>query len=323
MSATNAGTPHGSAQGLPHEPGSASELLKATHLFTIYIERLDAEAWSLGEDGLEHRRLSIKAMPVEVYKGVLSLPPRQPFDFVVQQSRETGLVVSDYHGLWSHFEPQRAGHYLVVAEGAQQDPAVLLQEPQCKMLLDAGRALDVQLAIKVEKFLNDNPLAAADEDGQIERLSALLRFAQQQGTVGQELFANYLWARIQPIMAAFPRRAMALIAPFIETSEMDIRFHQAFIDTVYKGILDLDSPLEARRPLLSSVLRVLLQPSAKPMRSSLVDVYAFNLIFRPGVAPPPASQLLDARVPVEQAAKVAGEVSPDRGKQVAAWLLGR
>lgn len=321
MSPANAQTPRSAPSGLPHEPDSSSDILKATHIFTIVIGSVNAEPWSIGKDGLEHRVLVINTNLADLYKGSFSIMRGEQFRFQVRQSREPGGVVSDYHGLWSHLNPQTGNRYLVIAGGDQMNPAALVVEPLCQSILDADRAFDVSLAIEIENRLRVNPPKPDDEEAQIVRFTNLLEFVMKEGSAAQRLFAQYLWVRVQPFVEAFPKRAWPRIIRFMETGGMNLRFRQEFIDRVYREVLDLDAPMELRRLLLSCVFNILLQPGSKPLQSSLIDVYAYNLIFRPGEAAAPVqSRLLDPRVSVDEVAKVAAKSGSDRGRKIADWL---
>jgi hypothetical protein len=89
---------------LPCEPGSAAELLAATYVFLVEIVSLEATPWALGEDRLEHRRVRLDARVLEVWKGHLDGERGATFPWEVEQEREGEMVVSDYHGMWSHEE---------------------------------------------------------------------------------------------------------------------------------------------------------------------------------------------------------------------------
>ncbi|MFI5382413.1 MAG: hypothetical protein ACHRHE_24210, partial [Tepidisphaerales bacterium] len=86
---------------LPHEPESSSELLAATHLFTVEILQQSATPWAGAADNLQHRTLSLKLRLLELFKGNVQLKPGDAFDLNVAQRREDALTVSDYHGFWS------------------------------------------------------------------------------------------------------------------------------------------------------------------------------------------------------------------------------
>src|SRR5262245_15832767 len=129
---------------LPHEPGSSAEPLAATHLFTAELLSTSDDPWVRAADGYEHRRLRLGLSLMARLKGRLRLLPGEEFGTEVPHRRENALVVSEYHGFWSHADVVVGGRYLVVAAGDGDDPAALMQEPDIKALLDAALAADVE-----------------------------------------------------------------------------------------------------------------------------------------------------------------------------------
>src|SRR5881394_2814029 len=73
---------------LPHEAGSPSEVLSASHLFSVEVITLQETPWAMGADGLQHRNLNMDMRLLDVQKGKIDLAPQKNFQLRVDQRRE-------------------------------------------------------------------------------------------------------------------------------------------------------------------------------------------------------------------------------------------
>lgn len=161
----NQGTPMNTPQPsaawrFPCEPTSESDLLAASHLFLFTILKQTPSAWSAGADGLERRVLDMKLRLDGVLKGEIDLDPGKEFPFRVEQVREPGGAVSDYHGFWSHFESAEGASYLALASGPTKEASDLLSEPAIKDIVPAAKRSEFDFAEAEEKRLSPGPVTA-------------------------------------------------------------------------------------------------------------------------------------------------------------------
>ena len=311
-----------SAESLPHEPKSSAELLSATHLFTVETLDLSAGTWARGADELEHRGVSLKFRLLERFKGELKIGSGDSFEVQVGQRRENALTVSDFHGFWSHALPVKGARYLVMAEGAGNDPALLMQEASIKALVDAGLATDVKAAIVAEHQFGAALLPQADPVGRRVAALGLLKLAQEKRSAYGGLFGRYLWARIAPVYALNEGVLTSPTLEIVQAKDATRDLREALIYGLYDETLSLGTTPERTLGLLRPRVGLTLQPEAVPLLDRLLQVPIYNLVFQPGMAPvSPASVMPDAASRVAAAAVVARYKS-ERARRVAQWLAG-
>jgi hypothetical protein len=280
----------GTASSLPVEADSPSELLSATHLFSVEIQSVQAGVWT-GGNGLEHRSLDIDMRLDRVFKGTLTIRTGQQFSLRVQQRREDEFIVSDYHGIWSHVDPQPAPGigYLVLASSATSSPAELLQDEACRGLLERSYEADVKLAISAERQYQQawRDAVRPSADRVQSRARALLEFAQEHEEDGRGLWARYVWARLSPAFRERPDEVVPEVAMLVRAEAADPEFRVALFLQLYESMLAVPDPgLIAQA--IKSALSLLGEERMAAVRNRLVEVDLYNLVFHAATAAPPA-----------------------------------
>ncbi len=300
-------------QSLPHESGSAAEVLAATHLFTVEIVAVNASAWTPGEDGLEHRHLDLRARILQTLKGSLEEKGGQPFQMRVEQKREDALSVSDFYGFWSHRRDVTApSSFLAIASGSTGDPAVLLSEPAIVDLLPLTLVSDVKLAIETEQRLG--PI---DSLGKVTEMFKVL-YAHRQDAQG--LFARYAWERLAPMYASAEDPYLTAILRIVRSADASLPLRQTLLNGLYTEAQQMGLTPERCRKLLPPFLQILLQEDAAPMLDRFLQVQIYNLVFRPGLAAPNSAEILADAAERSRIAEVAGRYRNSRAQQIQAWL---
>jgi hypothetical protein len=306
---------------LPVEPGSTAELLAATHLFMVELLTQTATPWSGGADGLEHRRIDLELRLVEPFKGTLGVKPGEAFAVAVEQRREKGLRVTDYHGFWSHAKATAGARYLVVAGGASDAPAVLMQEPAIQQLLDAGMAQDVKGALAAEEAFAPE-LSSHDAAKRRAAAHGMLELALQHRAAYRGLFARYLWARIDPIYTSAEDEVLPGVFDLIGAKDATPELRSSLIADVYAGVLALGPTPERCARLLKQLFGVLLQPEAAPLHDYLLQVPIYNLIFQPGARPLSSSAVVPAGGDRDRLKTVVAGFRSSQAREILTWLAG-
>jgi hypothetical protein len=289
---SGAATPE--AGGLPLEPDSVSELLFATHLFTVEIISLAATPWAVEADGLQHRRLSIVLRLLALHKGKLNLQPQQTFPLEVEQRRESEFFNHDFHGLWSHVTPQpEVGvRYVVISRAATDSPAALMQDGACVRLLLPAYESDILLALEAERLYREILDAASNEANNeteyeperepptVAATRALLAFTRERIADGRDIFALYFWARIQPTLLANTELLLPDVLALASSPSAKNSFRQTIVALIYDATLDFEPDSPPYRMVLAMFAALLLQPEASPLHEMLVEVQFYNLIFQ-------------------------------------------
>lgn len=299
---------------LPHIAGSASELLAASHIVQLTVMRQAATAWTLSDDGLEHRKLHLAVRVDRQLKGQLLQAVGSVLEVPLAQQREPGMRVSDYHGFWSHQNPNDCAGYLLLATARSNDIQVLLQDPAIQGWLPAELAADADAATELEH--QHAPTQAADASA----AQQLLRQVQDHRQTWHGLLGRYVLARLasqlrqnEPTVAS----ALILIAQQYDT-EPTLR--DALVNGVYDNATQLGVDARRRQQLARSLFELLLLPASQAMVDRLVQVQLYNLLLRPGQTPPrPAAVVPDSAVRGRIDALLAN-LPGDRAHALRAWL---
>lgn len=308
---------------LPVEPGSEAEILLATHLFTVEWTEARAGTWAAESDGLEHRRLHLKARLLEQLKGELSVELGSTFELDLRQHREDELTISDYHGFWSHHDPLPGAKNVVLASGTGTDPVALMQEPAIRALLDPRAEVDIRTSGEAEqKFGAD--LRHATTPILRERIAAgLLTFTQERRGACHGLFGRYIWARIGPV---FPGTQDELLAPaldLVQAEDTTIELREVFVYGLYAAVSALPPDRERSTKLIHAFLNLLLRPEAASLHDRLLQVPLFNLLFRTPSLTPSATVIIPDPAERARLIAVAIQFKSERASKVGAWLDGR
>ncbi len=305
--------------GLPFLRDSSSELLAATHVFSMTPLSVNASAWVLGPDQLEHREVRVKARLEEVFKGRLNNAPSEEFAFGVTQERETGDMASDYHGLWSHTTLTPGKKYVMLARGSSGSLAELLKQENCRAVLDETFIEDVKAALRGEAAY----LAVAGESEPSSAVAAslaLLAVAQEKGAVVHDLFEGYLWARVGPAFDHSEKELRGRVLDLVSAPEGSVLFRSALIADVYQAAVRLEPNPELTLALVRGFFALVRQPSAKPLAAHLVEVELYNLTVREGNANLPVDTVFPDRAERAAYRALLAPFDTDRAHQIENWL---
>lgn len=310
--------------GLPREPDSAAELLSATHLFVVDIISLQATDWAFEEDGLEHRRLQMQLRLEQLFKGTIALDPGKTFTLEVEQRRESAFEVSDYHGLWSHVEPVPAVgvRYLVIARAELTSPAELMQEGPCQRLLDVGSASDVELALGAEKRYDKVLAEKGKEYPELDAARALLKFAADERVQAKDLFADYFWARVEPVFLQKAEDLLPHVLGLIMAADATIGLRRSLLYNLYQAVLLLEPAPDLVATMIKALFSLLIQEEASQLHSLLIEVQLYNLIFRQEQPQFDVAMILPNQADRDQILTVLSGFDSDRSQALMAWLGG-
>jgi len=302
--------------GLPHEAGSPSEVLGASHLFSVEVITLEETPWAKGTDGLEHRALNMEMRLLDVQKGTVALAPQKTFRLRVEQRREDEFLQLSFQGLWSHATPAVGTRYLVFSEGASTDPAELMNEKLCKRLLDSGYAADVRLATQGERIFRQ-----AQGGGAQNAAKGLLDFAQQNRAKARDVFGRFMWARVGPAFNETEGRSLPEMLQILRAPDTTRELRSALAAELYAGVLLFEPTNDAYRKLTAAFLEMLGQKENGITHGQLAEVYVYGLVFDAEDQPLLTTKDVPAAARASALATVS-KLSSDRGKRLAAWLRG-
>lgn len=307
--------------GLPHEPGSSSEILAATHVFLVEVEAMTASPWAVEADGLEHRNLNLTLRLVDLYKGNLDVEKGKTFPATVPQARESEFVVSDYHGIWSHESPEPKTRYLVVAEGQTRAPAALLTEETVKRLLPGDRAGDLPLAIAAEAAFVAGKKSGTGDAAELAAARALLEHADDVRAKAQDVYGRYLVARLRPVFLSSNDRPVTPLLDLVTDDDATLPLRTELSDGLYELTLALEPNPDLSRKVVRGLLTLLLDDAAKSLRPRLVNAQLHSLVFDPEDHPKlRGDDVVKSASEREKLTKILGEVRSDRANKLAAWL---
>jgi len=305
---------------LPYLPESESEALSSTHLFSVEVVSVEASPWAAQADGLEHRYLDLVVRLLESLKGTLAVGQGETFPVRVEQRRENAYSVSDYHGLWSHIEPQADQRLLIVAEAQTTSPAALMQEGACERILDAGYASDIRYDQEAEQLFRESLSEADQANPELSAVQTLLKFTLDRRAATRDLMARYVWDYVEPVFLRDPEQVLPFILPLILAEDATVELRRSLVADLYDAVLLLDARPDISQQVLLAFFSLLFQASASPFYHSLVGAQLYNLIFRndepkfraAALFPNPADRsLLKARL---------REFESDRTQELVNWL---
>jgi|GEM_PF-4062358 len=318
----------------PREPGSESDLLAASHIFTVTLLKQSPTAWLPQPDGLEHRELAMVFRLEAILKGGIRLAPGQEFSVAVPQVREPGDMVSDYHGFWSHLKPATGEKYLVLASGstghvignatgiraedAAEDPAALLKEPTIRSLHPAVERSDFDFAEAEEKALHVRLVDGDSHQHAVALLDLAKAAYRERGKLGV-LAASYLMAR----MATGELREGALPGALLDIilapdTSPDLRNLTA--TGLCDKAKDQGATPKQRALLAGAIFRLDANPSTAELLKELVDAELYNLIFEEDAPLFHASEAIPDKGRRAKAAALLKGFEEEQTDVVAAWL---
>ncbi|MGA2499022.1 MAG: hypothetical protein ABSH20_14870, partial [Tepidisphaeraceae bacterium] len=233
---------------------------------------------------------------------------------------ENALIVSDFHGFWSHAEPVKGSRYLVMAAGGSNDVAVLMQESAITGLVDAAVAVDVKAAVAAEKQFAGALRPQVDPAARRDAALGLLKLTYEKRSGYGGCYGRYLWARVAPVYAVDEAALLPAVLETVQARDANRDLREALIYGVYDEIVSLGPTPQRSLGLIRPLLGLAPQPEAAPMMDRLLQVPIWNLLYRPGVAPPsPATVIPDAAARAEIAA-VVSRYKSERARRIARWL---
>jgi hypothetical protein len=307
---------------LPLEPGSGSEFLAASHLFSVQIQDVTDAPWLPQPDGLERRNLVMQVLLDQVFKGSLEVQPGETFTLQVVQERENALVESDYHGMWSHIFPDAGTGYLVASLGESQVPAELMQEAACLRLLDGVYTADAHLAIEGERRYQQALQNQAASQAAENALEALLDFAYENRSQASDAFERYLWARSEPLFLLEPLHILAALLELLGAVDASLSLRRNLAPDLVQAILLLEQDEQAvSLTAIQAFLEILLQPESKDLFEALVQPLYSLVIGMDGIPRFPPSLVVPDVEKRRQIWAVLEEVDLERAHELAVWIV--
>ncbi len=305
---------------MPVEPSSSSEILAATHIFTVELIEMSTTPWTRQADGLEHRQLRLQLALLERFKGRLALQPGGRFEVELPQRREDALTVSDFHGFWSHQELQKGSRYLVLSNGTTDNVAVHMKEPAITAMLAAEAASDVKLALAAEQRFQPALRPTEPLTRQQSAAVDLLKFAKEKCETSAGLFGRYVWSRVAPIYPSAEPSLLPLTLNLVEARNATVELREALLYGLYNEVGELTPLRERNIQLIRALLGLMLQPEAAALQDRLLQVPLYNLICGEGSNVPPAATVVpDASQRTRLKQAIAG-FSSERAQEIGAWL---
>lgn len=302
---------------LPFEPGSASELLAATHVFAIHVDRATPAPWRTQPDGTDARDVALEATLQVVWKGALKIPPGGRYRAVIAQRRANAYFESDFRGVWSHREVAHGGEYVLFANARTDDPGVLTAEPALFALHPAAEAYaDAALAVEAEGVLAGAGGAAAD------RLWPVLALAAGQAGSVTDIFARYFWARLKPDIAELFSELLPRLSDVLVTPGARPTFVRAMCEGVFKAALDVRMDTKTKVDLVRTLFRAADAPAGQRYGNEIVSVFIHNTLFdtQPAVT---AEAVFGSEAAARRAREIVTAFGADRMPALTGWLAGR
>ena len=299
---------------LPVEPNSRSEILAATHIFTLEITSLTASPWKAVES-LEHRTLEMNGTVIERLKGQVS---RDKFAFKADQYRDNPVMAMAYYGLWSHIEVTEGRRFLVIASSASNDPAAMMGEPACRGLLDASRREDVAAAIAAERTWQ-----MATERGETAQVRALLESAAPYRARIEDVFGRYLGARLEPALYRHPQDLEPDVLTWISAPDVSPKLVLAGITAVDNVLVRLGRPAELVRPLVRELVDLAATERLATLRKHLLEVFLLNSIMPEDGKALSAHEALPDQADREKLAAMLSRLKSEQATELQAWLKRR
>ena len=306
---------------LPVEPSSRSELLTATHLFTVEVLSAQLSPWARGADGLEHRRLELSVKLGEILKGALDRAAGEVFPLEVEQRRESAHSESDYHGIWSHTPVAQGSAFLVVSRGAEVSgsPAALMKEPACKKLLPRAQAVEAHLARQAEQVFQQRLAAPPGDPLAADR--ALAAFVAPRLSHASDLFGRYLWSRVEPrLLRDRNGGAIVEVSGLLTAPEATYPFQVQLVADLDR-LARLPGVAPAVLPQVTRALFTLLaDPQAQPLHARLVDVYLAGMLFHDGAPTLQAHAVFPEAADRARFRQALAPSTSEAARRIAEWL---
>ena len=308
---------------LPVEPSSRSELLSATHVFSIEIVSVQSSPWISKSDGTQSRSLDLDIKLLETLKGQLTTPVGEVFEASVDQIQGSPRLPPV--GIWSALEPEAKARYLVVANGLPTSAAKdVLAERALVRISDGAAAAEVHLAKEGEGVFRAalSAPANAGKEPDLAASRALLDVALNDVARAGDLFGRYLLARITPSFVRSPDRPVAPLVALLTAPGASFGLRAEISALLDQVAVELGGDPVFLQAVANGYLQLLVDPGAQRLHHRLVQVSLYLLVFPKddGKARAPSSQVVpDAAARARYKAALAA-FPGDRSAKLSAWL---
>ena len=311
--------PGAEPSSLPWEPGSASEILAASHIFVVTLLEVIPSAWAEQPSGLQQRELSLGVRLDTVLKGEVSAAGGTGFRLTVRQLREPGGIISDSPGLCSDVEPVPGARYLVLASAHSEDPSLLMQEPALRGLLPSALEADVSLATTTEQRLGGQLVDPEKRQGAL--LDLVKTVNEHRHSIGA-LAPGYFLARLgRGNLREGPLEAGVLTIVLAPDTAPVLR--SVFATGLCNAALDQGATPAQRAALARSLFGLAAIKRAEELFERLVSAELYNLIFEEDAPALKASDVIHEEGERVRLARIVKGFEDERADEVAAWLRHR
>jgi hypothetical protein len=293
---------------LPVSETSGSEIVDASAIFLLRVDKADFGPWRRPSEGGEVRTAKLRFILVDVLKGQLAQTPGQAFDLAVLQHGGSQL---QYPGLWSIVKLDPGTELVAYTNGPLTDAGLLLTDQHCVRLAEARKVLDdTRAAMLVEK----RTMAPG------ELLTATANHTERFG----DTFARFLWSRIKDsVLASQPMLDSYLRLVENPTTRPDAR--DVYLSGLYEDVGMMSRPArETEIKLAQSMCRLLLLDEAAALRPTIAGIYLPNLVRADAKKPKySAAEILEpVGIDRNRVSKIAISVvkEEERARKLVAWL---
>jgi len=287
------------------QPSSRSLILRATHILVVSLKAVDEKPWGPRPAGGEERTVALVLGLDELVKGTVKQKPGDSIDVQAKQVR-LGEAWGPMPGVWSGVPLEVGARLVAFSTLSSDDAAAALNDPACKSLYPAERALA------------DVHVAAESEANHLDLAGILARARPVSGQLGG-LFADYLWARYEPVAMARIDQ-FELIAAFLEDPALNRLARDTLVMTLSTAVDGPEPPAVKHISRLAiAMFHLLAMPEAKDLHDNLVGTHLPNLLDITNKDARPASQVFEDH-PGERA-RAFQSVSAYHGSEPTAALL--
>jgi hypothetical protein len=240
---------------------SPSHFLRATHVFLIRIDSVDAGEWTQDRTmGGVSRMLKVEAMLETVAKGSTKQPPGTVILTTIQQFGTGTSRIAAVPGAWSRQQIEPGKEFVTFAVTDSDDAAEIVRDPACRLALDSADSLtDLHLAMDTES-------KALDVFGAVS-------IAKQAAAQLSFLFPEYLWAMYSSEALA-DRNKFDAIADLLEQPGLSQTARGTLISRITTGLTSPEPPPTSQLMRFAIALfHLLAMPEAVSFHDNVVGTY--------------------------------------------------
>jgi len=295
---------------LPFDPGSTSELLRASHIVLVAIESVSFGEWGPGGEMLVCQTVSARLRIERVLKGELDIPSYDPVAVAFEVYENRGPRFVALPGIWSQNEIAPGARFVVFSAAGSKEPAAVLHEPPAFHVEPAATAL-----AEVESILQ---LATPET-----RLPALVAALGGRRETFTALTARYVAARLRELLFSDASGFHAVLAEAENPSAPTV-FRRIVISEAYDDLMMLDpAPSVFIARLIWGSLRMFASGTAPEFAGRVLETYVPNLLgFVGGLSRKSAANIFrDAPKPRQEMETILRSHSELPGRErILAWL---